>query len=425
MDQHPDTTRTGTHPVLACVAGIQELLKSTADANPVFMTSDDKREALLGLAQLTGQLESLKMRIIVGSTDVAHDDGMPNVASWLNPRTLDDPARNHRTEKLATSLDRHWTHTAAALADGTVNLSQTQVIVAALDDLRAADIDNQILTQAEAMLVDFARDYGPRQLRVLGRQILATLDPETFEDAERQKLEEEQRRANAKAKVWFTRRGDGTVDLRATLSEVAAARLKSTLDAITSPRHNNTTAGTCPLTDPETGQKIPHDQRQGLALQTLLESLDPANLPLKAGAGTTLVITMDYADLLAQVGAGTLPDGTRISAGEVRRLACTAGIIPAVLGGDSHTLDLGHTQRLFSAHQHLAMRLRHTTCRAQGCLVPAEWCEAHHDKPWSHGGRTDIADGTLLCSWHHHRIHDTRYLVQRLPNGDLRFNRRT
>jgi hypothetical protein len=30
-----------------------------------------------------------------------------------------------------------------------------------------------------------------------------------------------------------------------------------------------------------------------------------------------------------------------------------------------------------------------------------------------------------LCSHHHHRAHDPTYDAHRLPNGDVRFNRRT
>jgi hypothetical protein len=37
-----------------------------------------------------------------------------------------------------------------------------------------------------------------------------------------------------------------------------------------------------------------------------------------------------------------------------------------------------------------------------------------------------FAEGVLLCSWHHHRAHDDdTYGMNRLPNGDDRFNRRT
>ena len=70
----------------------------------------------------------------------------------------------------------------------------------------------------------------------------------------------------------------------------------------------------------------------------------------------------------------------------------------------------------------MAVRDRH--CRADGCEVPAAWCEAHHHDPWSRGGRTDLADGALLCSFHHHRAHDRRYDMRAMANGDLRYHRR-
>ena len=120
------------------------------------------------------------------------------------------------------------------------------------------------------------------------------------------------------------------------------------------------------------------------------------------------------------------PDGTRISAAEARRLACTAGIIPAVLGSDSEVLDLGRLSRLFSAAQKRALGIGHPTCRAEGCTIPATWCEAHHFKdPWCQGGRTDLADAKLFCNWHHHRAHDDTYDTLHLPNGDVRFHKRT
>jgi hypothetical protein len=57
--------------------------------------------------------------------------------------------------------------------------------------------------------------------------------------------------------------------------------------------------------------------------------------------------------------------------------------------------------------------------------MPAAMCEAHHLIPWPRGGKTNLADGVLFCSHHHHRAHDTRYLTTKLPNGDYRFHRRT
>ena len=72
------------------------------------------------------------------------------------------------------------------------------------------------------------------------------------------------------------------------------------------------------------------------------------------------------------------------------------------------------------------MIIRDRECRAQGCTIPAAWCEAHHwGTPWSQGGRTDLKDGLLLCCWHHHRAHDPAFDSSRMPNGDVRFSRQT
>jgi len=181
-----------------------------------------------------------------------------------------------------------------------------------------------------------------------------------------------------------------------------------------------------PLVDPATGEKVPHDQRMGLALQAFLEALDPARLPVKAGAGTSLLVTIDYENLRRGVGVATLPNGEPLSVGETRRLACACGILPAVLGADSHVLDLGRLRRLFEWAQRIAKRITTFTCQAYGCTVPADWCEAHHGRtPWAEGGTTDLADLDFLCPFHHHRAHDPGYRVERLANGDYRFHRRT
>ena len=118
-----------------------------------------------------------------------------------------------------------------------------------------------------------------------------------------------------------------------------------------------------------------------------------------------------------------LDTGETISAGEARRLACNAGIIPAVLGAGSVTLDLGRESRLFSEPQRVAAGLRYDTCAADGCERPYAWCELHHRQPWSRGGRTDLRDAVPLCHWHHQRIHDHRYRHDYRSDGGITFRR--
>ncbi|HET7350640.1 MAG TPA: DUF222 domain-containing protein, partial [Marmoricola sp.] len=148
--------------------------------------------------------------------------------------------------------------------------------------------------------------------------------------------------------------------------------------------------------------------------------------PVHGGDATTVIATIPLDALRGALEAAGVVGTERITAAEARRLACTAQVIPAVLGGKSEVLDLGRAARLFSPAQRKAMVVRDRECRAEGCTIPAAWCEAHHaGRPWAQGGKTDLEDGVLLCSWHHHRAHDDRHDTKRMPNGDFRFNRRT
>ncbi|MEO5651206.1 MAG: HNH endonuclease signature motif containing protein, partial [Marmoricola sp.] len=113
------------------------------------------------------------------------------------------------------------------------------------------------------------------------------------------------------------------------------------------------------------------------------------------------------------------------SATEARRLACAAGIIPVVLGGAGQVLDVGRRRRFHTGAQRIAMAVRDHGCTAQGCDRPPAMCHAHHDRPWSQGGNTDLKTGRLLRGHHHRRIHDPAYTSTHHPNGKVTFHRRT
>jgi len=128
------------------------------------------------------------------------------------------------------------------------------------------------------------------------------------------------------------------------------------------------------------------------------------------GAPTTskarLVVTMRYDSLAEQLtGTGATQTGETLSAATVRRLACSAEIIPAVLGTDSEVLDLGRAARLASPAQHLLLWRRDGGCSYPGCTVPPQWCDAHHLEWFSRGGRTDLNNLALLCGRHHTLVH--------------------
>jgi hypothetical protein len=195
-----------------------------------------------------------------------------------------------------------------------------------------------------------------------------------------------------------------------------ANRFRTYLDAYTSPRRT-------PLGDVD---RLPLPRRRGEAFCALLENLPVSGLPKHGGTATSVMVILDLDGLRARTGYAEMSTGDLVTADQAPRLACQAGIIPVVLGGRGVVLDLGRTRRLFSPAQRQTMALRDRGCTADGCDVPAAWCEAHHHRqPWSQGGKTDLADGKLLCPFHHHRAHDPGWEVHHRPNGSTTFHRRT
>ncbi len=71
----------------------------------------------------------------------------------------------------------------------------------------------------------------------------------------------------------------------------------------------------------------------GLAFMDYIETRPAESTPSAGGVAATVVVTMELETLLGGLKAASLDTGGRISAGQARRLACQAGIIPVVLGG--------------------------------------------------------------------------------------------
>ena len=316
--------------------------------------------------------------------------------------------------RLAEGLDGRGPALAGAYAAGAVSTEQVQVIGRALDDL-PRDLDPDLRQRAEEHLVAQAAHFPPRDLRVLGCRVLEVIAPDVAEEHDAKLLEREEQAAWDRASITRRHLGNGSSRAVVTLPDAAMDRWLAHLHAFTSPRRH----GHVPA-----DERVPYPRQLAHAFIALLERIPEDWLPQHGGTTTTVVVTIDEDKLTQQLATAGLTTGTPITAGEARRLACGAGILPAVLNGRSQPLDLGRAKRLFTPGQRKALAVRDRRCRAEGCDVPAAWCEAHHTQPWGRGGLTNLEDGLLLCSFHHHRAHDNRYDLRTLPNGDTRFHRR-
>jgi len=306
-----------------------------------------------------------------------------------------------------------------------VNLAQTRVIVEALDAL-PKDLGEDRLVKAELLLVEEAATLGPRELRVFGSRLLDYLAPDIADELEYQRLLAAEARAHAATRLSLRPRGDGSTDLHARIPDHAANRLRAYLNAYTAPRrrHLDSPFGPVETTDTDEFARLPIARQRGEAFVALLENIPTTHLPRHGGSATSVMVTLDLKTLVTGIGVAQTSTGDPITAGQARRLACQAGIIPVVLGGKSEILDQGRTKRVFEGPIRKALNLLYPECTAVGCTMPAAFCEAHHKVPWSKGGKTRLEDGTLLCSFHHHRAHDPAWLTHHHPNGKTSFTRR-
>ncbi len=122
----------------------------------------------------------------------------------------------------------------------------------------------------------------------------------------------------------------------------------------------------------------------------------------------TMIVRVSLADLRTGTGTAEIDEiPTPVSAGTARRLAADANLIPLVLGRGSEVLDLGRSKRLFSPAQKHALAERDGGCAWTGCPHPPAYTQAHHIRWWDRDtGPTNLNNGILLCSNHHHRIHN-------------------
>lgn len=171
------------HPLERCVATVSAALADAVGSSPTYLSTSAKRRVLTALSRQIAQLEGLRLAVVAVAGDVADEDAARSAGAWVAVDARLEGREGRRLQKLAEALEGRYGVLASALVEGEVSRPQAEVIVKALDAL-PADLDVGLRGEAERHLVDQAREFGPRDLRVLGQRVLEVVAPEVAEEIE-------------------------------------------------------------------------------------------------------------------------------------------------------------------------------------------------------------------------------------------------
>lgn len=162
--------------------------------------------------------------------------------------------------------------------------------------------------------------------------------------------------------------------------------------------------------DPRSREQRIYDVLAGL-LTAGIRADSATSGPLHSTATVTVVVRAS--DLAAETGPAWLDDVREpITAALAAEISCDSGVTLIGVGHNGQPLWMGHRERYFTAAQRKALALRDGGCVWPGCKAPPSWCHAHHVVWWQRGGPTDIGNGVLLCSFHHHLLHQGEYRMR-------------
>ena len=297
----------------------------------------------------------------------------------------------------------------SAVSDWRLSLDAADAIRSGLSGVDDAVPAELIAEAAESLLLD-ASVLTVEKLATRAREWAAELDEAHVHDRERAMRDQRYLRLSPQQ--------DGMTRIFGLLDPESAAVVVATFDAITSPRR-----GGPRFLDPaavDYADRITRDTRttEQLTLDSFVQliRIGSTAAPDVVGAQRPAVrVLVTDRDLARRTGHGEL-EGQRapISISTVERETCDRGTIPIHFDSAGQVVNLGRTQRLFSARQRIGLAVRDGGCRFPGCDRPPSWCEAHHINQWhTDHGRTDIADGILLCKHHHLLLHDNGWHVVR------------
>ncbi|RZS91328.1 HNH endonuclease [Motilibacter rhizosphaerae] len=346
-------------------------------------------------------------------------DNQVTAQAWLRHHARMDALDARRAVMAARAL-RDLPQTAHALVAGEISVRHVDEMAAGHKRLGAA-----VMLEAEEMLVPLAKAAAPADVRAG----VARVEEAVGADESR---EEKAQRIHDSRYLLLSTGMDGTVLITGRLDRADGMLVQKAIRAGSQP-------------NPEPGQTVdPRTaaQRQADALVEIVQThlgSQPGVTSLRLD--TTLVVDLPTLRDELKPGDGHTGIsgilGTAFTAEELRYLTCTADVsvlltatlsphagLPAqdtqIRVAPGVPLALGRETRLATRAQQRALWVRDGGCIAPGCRNRR--VQAHHVIHWSDGGPTDLSNMCLLCSRHHHLLHQGGWQLEPDPDRPGRFS---
>jgi hypothetical protein len=298
----------------------------------------------------------------------------------------------------------------AAIETGEIGVDAASAIRAAIGG-PAGGVDADQLREAVVRLVDDARRMGADKVAARARMERDALDLAGVA------AREAERRDRRFLKLYP--QPDGMTKLVGLLDPESAALVTDAFDRVTAPRRHGPRFVDAReraridriVADPRTTDQLLHDAFVDM-IAIAVKADDGVIFGVKA---PSVRVHVRGEALARREGRGRMEgQADAISIESVERHVCETGIVPVGFDSDGQVVNVGREQRLFTRRQRIGLAARDGGCRFPECDRPPSWTEAHHiDQFVRDHGRTDIADGVLLCRFHHMYVHNNGWRIVR------------
>jgi uncharacterized protein DUF222 len=306
---------------------------------------------------------------------------------------------------IGAPLAAAFEHVGEALSAGRLGVDSAAAIIRHLTEA-SRTASPTALREAEAALVTHAETLSADFVAQLAHRTCATLDPDGVEPRENQLRR--QRRFHLGREIGGMTPFSGLAD------PVNAGLLRAALSERTAPSRQPrfVDADDLAVTD-GANDSLPSDQRtrEQRAFDILFGLLTAGIRSDNDAVGTlhgtaTVTVVVNARDLAAGTGAAWIDDTlSPVATATAHEIICDGGMRLQIAGDKGEILWEGRRERYFTPAQRRALAVRDGGCVGPNCTAPPSWCHAHHVVEWEHGGHTDVSNGALLCSFHHHQLH--------------------